>query len=347
MWCSLFLLVPDGAANAQGEPADVVVRLLPETSQIRQGDPLFIKVLIENPTGVAVHFDRPIGTAKGTLQFELRRPNGNDFKKVNARGQGSAYAGLGRKRSRVLGPHQTYIGHEVLFIALRTPVFSDAGIHEVRARIYEDGGISGMSQPISILVSEASSTSRPITDEIASVLYDVIGPMGIAHVDRHDLQGARDRVGQGILGRTLDWVIAVLQVREAHTPAERSQAQERLRAIRLAAFPLTQEFITLVLAKQWLEMEAIEEAQREVESLPNNSFEKDELLHTIREHIREKQDAPQPKEAALTATHLYTEHPMNATSGEGQRVRPPGLLRSRSERRGRRNGQDIETRRWE
>lgn len=249
---------------------DVEVALAISTNRIRVEDPLFVKVLVTNRNAKGVQLNHSLSCGANTIHFEIRRLGEADFREYRVCTQGVS-GGFGY--SRTLLPKEMYASHEVLCrSATRTP-FPRSGKHELRARVKGVRGVQGVSKPVTIEVSEIPAREQVTIEKSQLVLLDAIGLEQVSSRPRilEEVTALRNELSPSLLRSTLDWVMAIIQVREARSQEEFNKARARLEGFRKDVDPVTRQRIAILVAHEYIVRNELRLAQNELAHLECDS----------------------------------------------------------------------------
>lgn len=287
-WAAVMILAGGGLARG----GEAVVTALLSASQIRAGDPVYLKILIENRTAEPIAHDLDFAASDGTLRVEIRRPGGSDFVPTNCRLQGLACVYIARRRSLVVQPGEQLSKLETVFVDRRQPVFAEPGLYEVQVAIAHNGGVEGRSPPVPLLVTEAPPAEYETIRGLAGVLWEHVGAAGPAHGGTAaGLAWVRDQLGPCGLRRSLEWTIQTLAVRYALTAKEQWAERDSLDRLRDDLPPIEQEMLTLVLAEHWRHGKRYGDALEALKGLPEASLDRRRLKYRVSEVLREQVEA--------------------------------------------------------
>jgi hypothetical protein len=197
----------------------------------------------------------------------------------------------GELRKLIIHPSEKYTTNDVLFFRdARQAAFDRDGDYVIRARIVNLTDITGISATIPVLVTAIPDSEKVAIENNANTLYLSVGPEGMQEtLTIKEMSTLREKLSRCELRETLDWMIAVKEVREAHSTDDLRDAKLRLNRINMEQNSCVRQTISLVLARELVNGERYDEAKQSLLSIINGyNYHRDRIQKTIDYALREK-----------------------------------------------------------
>ncbi len=285
--------------------ADVSVTVVPAVTELRCHDPLFVKVVVQNKSKEVIGFDRHIATVEGTIWFEVQSPGEAKFSFAPSRYHGGFVPLTVEKGSKRLGekalslkPDEKYVSYEAVFgRGAQYAVFSQPGKYQIRARIVQNGGIEGVSEPIVVEVSDAPPAEVSAIRDFGKLLRSSVGPSGIpSDTTGGDLDELSRQLSDGLLKQTLDWMILVLKIRDVEKAEDFQPTRKQLSEMLKNSDAVTRDVVALLLADEWVDKKEYKLALKELEAIHERNFLSYDIRLRIENRIWEDEHYRQQKE---------------------------------------------------
>jgi uncharacterized protein (DUF58 family) len=255
----LFVLVAVPAQVKQAKEG-VEVTISPSEAMIREGDPLFLKVRVQNHGTKPVSFvgGRRPTTLDRALGLEMRRAGEEKYHQV--RTIYGDFVDVVVTKPFELRPSEMHVSYEVFFRWGQGAIFNNPGKYELRAVVYGDGW-KVVSKPIAVQVEKTPDAEKEIIEREGDYLYNAVG-IHTGHLNPVRLAGVEAKLTTGNLKRTLRGILAVLEVRHAKDQAARSRALQALEELRKELDPVAAEMMDLRLAAAYIDIKDVAEAEK-------------------------------------------------------------------------------------
>jgi hypothetical protein len=271
---------------------EIEVRLIPSATQIRMGETLRLRAEFRNATAAEVRFDAAISTTLGTLEFEARHESQPGFSKVYAVDETPCPGHWEVKRSNGLRPSEFRVEHNAIGWFKETPVLNKEGQWLIRARIKDNDGVSGVSDPILVTIQPAADAELTTLRERSDVLLKI----GRARISRflktQDVDQLLGKTRMAQIVRDLEIARLCLGLRETRDPEEFAELVKRLNGMLKDEDPVSRESYSLIAASELIELKRLDFAQHYLNQLPYESYDRIRLESVIRKLKTRKQPAP-------------------------------------------------------
>lgn len=259
----------------------VEVRLVTKT--IYQGDILFAKVSVSNPTDEPVVCTSEFTFEASTLAFQVRSLNRGEFKRIGTV-LGGLSAGLRETELIQMGPNGE--SHALAAVIANERVFPAPGDYEIRAVICDQAGFRGASAPT--IVHILAPPERESDRKGASSLVSNGIPFGGIPIrfSADDFKKAAANVEVSELRTAAHWLGAICSIRDAKTKESFSHAVAQLEEQRKHLHPITQDWVARVAAQQYIAIGRYDLAQNEIETLSDTFPLKRTLIGLCAERMR-------------------------------------------------------------
>lgn len=289
----LFLCAGHTAYCAGG---DVVVTLVPERRNVKQFDPLLVKVVVENRGSEEAMIPKPSRPGYSLLFYAELKPNTGSFEVVH---EVNDPIGSVRVPDVVLKPQGKLVTYERLFLKTDDDfVFRKYGPYKLFVVLKTEEKEIAKSEAITIAVNSRPNDEQTKIVRESWLLAQTFLPRNVflatttktGHPDMRSyaekiaaLDDLRTTLRPSNLSEILEWRIDLLRLKYGED-VEKDEAQKRLEEIRGKLMRLNEpahDVLTLLLAQVALDRGDWQAAKSEVRRLKDDSPEKQAILRTI------------------------------------------------------------------
>lgn len=261
-------------------PVSLVV--VPAAEAIRAGDPLLLKSVIRNDGKGDVPMSGSFHTDTKGLRIEVRRPDGKEFERFQALGDGRAFYGPPPEWKLKAGKTVACYSHVYL-----TGTATKAGTWQVRVVSKADGK-EVVSPTVTIAVTECPEKAREAMREYGAEI-DRCVESGIVQVDTlAKALEAVEALGPCEAGRAVTQARILRDLRDAGSARARALALDELKKYRDGLSPVAREYLDLLTAKVFLDQERFEDARPLLDAVKDPSIKSGGLRAQLYAHDQKK-----------------------------------------------------------